>query len=166
MEEGLAAEHGRELLGDPPEQLLNGRAVTNEGGGHLETPGWDVADGGLDVVRNPLDKVAAVLVLHAQHLLVHFLHRHAPAEDGRHRKVASMTRVTGRHHVLGVEHLLRELRHREGPILLTAPAGERRKARHEEVQAREGYHVYSQLTEVSVKLAGEAEAGGHAAHGG
>ena len=77
-----------------------------------------------------------------------------------------MTGVTGRHHVLGIEHLLCELWHRESTVLLTAPACEGRKAWHEEMQAGEGHHVDSQLTEVSVELAREAEAGGHPTHGG
>ena len=166
VEEGLAAEHGGELLGDPPEQLLDGRAVADEGGGHLESAGRDVAHGRLHVVGDPLHEVAAVLVLHAQHLLVHLLHGHATAEDGRHREVAPVAGVARRHHVLGVEHLLRELGHGEGAVLLAAPAGERREARHEEVQAGEGHHVDGQLAEVGVELAGEAEAGGDAAHGG
>ena len=46
-------------------------SVADERGGHLETTWWDVADGRLDVVWNPLDEVAAVLVLYVQHLLVH-----------------------------------------------------------------------------------------------
>ena len=32
---------------------LDGSGVADEGGGHLETSGWDVADGGLNVVRDP-----------------------------------------------------------------------------------------------------------------
>ena len=71
VQESLAAEHGRELLRDALEQLLDGRAVADERGGHLETARRDVADGRLHVVRDPLDEVAAVLVLHVQHLLVH-----------------------------------------------------------------------------------------------
>ena len=51
MQEGLAAEHGGELLGDALEQLLDGCAVANEGDCHLQAAGWDVADGCLDVVR-------------------------------------------------------------------------------------------------------------------
>jgi len=35
MQEGLAPEHGRELLGDPLEQLLDGRGVPDERRGHL-----------------------------------------------------------------------------------------------------------------------------------
>merc|ERR1712243_406734 len=50
VEEGLAAEHGGELLRDPLEQLLDGSGVADEGGGHLETSGRDVADSGLNVV--------------------------------------------------------------------------------------------------------------------
>ena len=70
VKESLAAEHGRELLRDSFEQLLDGRAVANERGGHLQTSRRDVADGRLHVVWNPLDEVAAVLVLNVQHLLV------------------------------------------------------------------------------------------------
>merc|ERR1719251_446137 len=49
MQESLAPEHGSELLGDSLEELLDGGGVADEGGGHLETSGRDVADGGLDV---------------------------------------------------------------------------------------------------------------------
>ena len=71
MQESLTPEHGRELLGDALEYLLDGGAVANECAGHLETTRRDVAHGGLDVVRDPFDEVAAVLVLYVQHLLVH-----------------------------------------------------------------------------------------------
>merc|ERR1712141_29209 len=53
VEESLAAEHSGELLGDTLEELLDGSAVSNEGSGHLESTGWDVADSGLDVVGDP-----------------------------------------------------------------------------------------------------------------
>ncbi|KAK2504641.1 hypothetical protein MC885_007791 [Smutsia gigantea] len=84
--EGLAPEHGRELLRDALEQLLDGRAVANEGGGHLEPTGRDVAHGRLHVVGDPLHEVAAALALHAQHLLVHLLHGHAASEHCSHRQ--------------------------------------------------------------------------------
>ena len=83
MEESLPSEHSSELLGDTLEELLDGGGVTNEGGGHLESTGRDIADGGLHVVGDPFDEVAAVLVLDVQHLLVHLLHRHASTEHGR-----------------------------------------------------------------------------------
>ena len=70
MQEGLATEHGRELLGDALEQLLDGGAVADERAGHLEAARRDVAHGRLDVVRDPLDEVAAVLVLYVHHLFI------------------------------------------------------------------------------------------------
>ena len=82
VEEGLATEHGGELLGDALEHLLDGGGVADEGGGHLEALGRDVADGGLDVVGDPLDEVGGVLVLNVEHLLVDLLGGHAAAEQG------------------------------------------------------------------------------------
>ncbi len=73
VKEGLAAEHGGELLRDALEEFLDGCGVADERGGHLESAGRNVADGRLHVVRDPLDEVAAVLVLNVQHLLVDFL---------------------------------------------------------------------------------------------
>ena len=54
--------------------------------------------------------------------------------------------------------------HRQGAVLLAAAAGERREAGHEEVETRERHHVDRQLAQVGVQLAGEAQAGRHAAH--
>jgi len=71
MKEGLSTKHGGELFRDALEQLLDGRVVADERGGHLEAARWDVTDGRLDVVRNPLDKVRTVLILNVHYLLVH-----------------------------------------------------------------------------------------------
>ena len=71
MQEGFPAEHGRELLADALEHLLDGGRVADKGGRHLEALRRDVADGRLDVVGDPLHEVRRVLVLHVQHLLVH-----------------------------------------------------------------------------------------------
>ena len=76
-----------------------------------------------------------------------------------------MSGVTSGHHVLGVEHLLGELGHGEGPVLLGAPGGEGSEPRHEEVETGEGDHVDRQLPEVSIELAGEPEGGGNSGHG-
>ena len=47
----------------------------------------------------------------------------------------------------------------------SSPAsGERREARHEEVEAREGHHVHGQLSQVRVQLPGEAQAGCDSGH--
>merc|ERR1719498_183890 len=87
-------------------------------------------------------------------------------EEGARREVAAVAGVGGGHHVLGVEHLLRQLRHREGAVLLGATRRERREADHEEVEAGERDHVDGELAEVAVELAREAEAAGGGRHHG
>ncbi len=141
MQEGLAFEHSRELLRNALEELLDGGAVADKSGGHLKSPGGDVAHRDFNVVGDPLDEIAAVLVLDGQHLLVNFLHRHGAAENGGHREVSPMPWVASSHHVLGVKHLLSEFRHGERAILLTSSCGQWSEAGHEEVKARERHHV-------------------------
>ena len=75
VKEGLSPEHGSELLADALEHLLDGSGVAHKGCGHLEAPGWDVADRGLHIVGDPLHKVRGVLVLDIKHLLVHLSFR-------------------------------------------------------------------------------------------
>mmetsp|Transcript_31309 Transcript_31309/g.79466 ORF Transcript_31309/g.79466 Transcript_31309/m.79466 type:complete len:502 (-) Transcript_31309:80-1585(-) len=166
VEEGLAAEHAGELLRHTLEHLLDGRRVADEVDGHLEALGGDVADRGLDVVGDPLDEVGRVLVLDVEHLLVNLLGRHAATEHGGGGEVAAVAGVSGAHHVLGVEHLLGELGHREGAVLLRATRREGREANHEEVETGEGHDVDGELAEIAVELAGEAERAGDARHDG
>lgn len=73
-------EHGTELVGNTLEELLDGGRVTNEGDGHFETSGRDVALSGEDVVGNPLDEVGGVFVLDDLHLLLNLLHRDLATE--------------------------------------------------------------------------------------
>ena len=165
MKECLTPEHSSELLTDTLEQLLDGCAVSDEGSRHLQTTWWDVTYSCLDVVGDPFNEVAAVFVLYVEHLLIDLLHRHSSTEHGSHSEVATVAGIAGGHHVLGIEHLLGELRHGQSPILLASTGGERSKAWHKEMKAWEGHHVYSKFPQISIQLAGESQAGGNARHG-
>merc|ERR1712107_86103 len=85
-------------------------------------------------------------------------------EDGGDGEVPSVPGVARSHHVLGVEHLLGQLGHSEGAVLLAASGSEGGEAGHEEVEPWEGHHVDRQLPKVSVKLAREPEASGDPRH--
>ena len=80
-----------ELLGNALEHLLNRRRVADEAHGHLQSLRRDVADATLHVVRNPLNEVRRILVLHVEHLLINLLRRHAATEETRRRQVAAVT---------------------------------------------------------------------------
>ena len=143
MKEGLSPEHSGELLGNPLENLLNGCGVTHKGGGHFETSGRNVANAGHNVVGDPLNEVAAVLVLDTQHLFVNFLHGHSSSEDGGNCEVSAVSGVAGCHHVLGIKHLLGQFWDSQGSVLLAPTRSQRSKAWHEKVQPGEGNHVDS-----------------------
>jgi hypothetical protein len=166
MQKSLAPEHGSELVTDTLEQLLDRGGVTNEGRGHLQAAGRNGAEGGLDVVGDPLNKVGGVLVLDVAHLVLDLLHGDLTAEVGRAGQVATVAEVGRSHHVLGVEHLLGELGNGDGAEGVGAAAGEGSESDHEEVETGEGNHVDGQLPEIRVKLTRETQAGGDTRHDG
>jgi len=166
MEESLTPEHSSELLADPLEELLDGGAVSDESGRHLESSGRNVTDGGLDVVGDPFDEVAAVLVLYVQHLLIDFLHGHTSSEHGGNCEVSAVSGVASGHHVLGIEHLGGELGDGQSSVLLGSSAGQRSESGDEEVKTGEGNHVDCEFPEISVELSREPQAGGDTRHGG
>ena len=152
VQECLATEHGGELLANSLEQLLNSRRVADECRREFETTWGDVADGGFDIVRYPLDEVGAVLVLDVEHLLVDLFHRHVTSEDGGDGEVSTVTGIDSGHHVFGVKDLLGDLRHGERAVLLGAAGGERCESGHEEVQSWERDHVHCKFSQISVEL--------------
>ena len=141
MQERLALEHRSELVAHTTEQLLDRSAVAEEGNSHLEAARRDVALRGEDVVGNPLDEVRRVLVLNVLHLLLDLLHRNLATEDSCYGEVATVPEVRRSHHVLRIEHLLRELRDRDSAVLLAATRGEGREAGQEEVKTGEGNYA-------------------------
>merc|ERR1719362_1802747 len=166
MKEGLSSEHLGELLSNALEHLLDSGGVSKEGDGHLESLWWNIADGGLDVVGDPLDEVGRVLVLHVEHLLIDFLGGHTSSEDGGGGEVTSMSWIGGAHHVLGIEHLLGELWHGECTVLLGSTGCEWGEANHEEVETWEWHEVDSKLSQVRVELTWESETAGDTRKGG
>merc|ERR1712159_88759 len=166
VEESLAPEHSSELLGHALEHLLDGGGVANEGGTHLQALRWDVTHGRFDVIGDPLDKVGRVLVLHIDHLLINLLGRHASSEHARGGQVATVARIGSTHHVLGIEHLLGQLGHSQGTVLLRSTARQGDEAKHEEVQTRERNHVHSKFAQVRVQLTRETQAACGTGHGG
>ena len=49
-----------------------------------------------------------------------------------------MARVTGSHHILSVEHLLRKFGDRDGAVLLASAGSQRGESGHEEMKTGEG----------------------------
>merc|ERR1712157_652003 len=103
VKERLAAEHRREVLSNTLEHFLNGCRVSSEGQCHLQALGRNVTDARFDVVWNPLHEIGAVLILHIEHLFIHLLRRHPPAEESRSCEIATMTWISSTHHVFGIE---------------------------------------------------------------
>jgi hypothetical protein len=79
-------------------------------------------------------------------------------------EVTAVPGVGSSHHVLGVEHLLSELRNGDGTVLLASAGSQRGITSHKEVKSGEGNHVDGQLPQIGVELTGETQAGGDTRH--
>lgn len=79
------------------------------------------------------------------------------SQDGRAGQVAAVTEVRRGHHVLRVEHLLGQLGDGDSSEGVSATAGQRSEANHEEVETGEGHHVDRKLAQVRVQLTGETQ---------
>jgi len=164
VEESFASEHRCELFSNTLEHILDSGGVSEEGNGHLQSLWWDVAHGGLDVVRNPLDEVGGVLVLDVKHLLIDFLGGHASSEHGGCGQISAVTRVRSAHHVLSIEHLLSKLWDGKSTVLLRTAGSQWSESSHEEVETWEWDEVDSEFSEVGVQLTWESEAASDARH--
>merc|ERR1719329_2050720 len=165
VKECLTAEHCSEELSHTLEHLLDCGGVAEEGNGHLQALWWNVAHGCLDVVWDPFNKVRRVLVLHVQHLLVNFLGGHATTEERCSSQVTAVARISSAHHVLGIEHLLGQLRNSQCTVLLRPTRSQWCKTGHEEVKTWERNQVHCNLTQIAIQLPRETDASCHTTDG-
>ena len=106
MQESLSPEHSRELFANPLEQFLNSRGISNECRSHFQSSWRNIANGRLNIIRDPFHKIGAVFVLDVEHLFINLFHGHTATENSGHGQISSVARITGGHHVFGVKHLL------------------------------------------------------------
>mmetsp|Transcript_25482 Transcript_25482/g.55830 ORF Transcript_25482/g.55830 Transcript_25482/m.55830 type:complete len:403 (+) Transcript_25482:613-1821(+) len=165
MKISLATEHDRKLISNTLPCLLNCSGVTDEYTGHLESLGWDVADGCLKIVGDPFHKVRRMLVDHLKHLVIDLFTGHTSSEHHCASEVSSVTRIGSAHHVLGVECLLGELGHRQDTEALRTEGGQGGKSNQEEVKTRERNHVDGKLSKIAVQLTRESKRAGSSGDG-
>merc|ERR1712048_387921 len=108
VQKGFAAEHRSEILCNTLAHFLDCCCISKECHCHLQSFGRDVTDSCLDVFGDPLNEIGRILVLDIEQLLVNLFCRHATSEQRPCCEISPMPRVSGAHHVLGIEHLLGE----------------------------------------------------------
>ena len=57
VEESFSSEHSSELFSNSLEHFLDSSGVTQESDSHFQTFGWDITNGGFDVVGDPFNEV-------------------------------------------------------------------------------------------------------------
>ena len=81
-------------------------------------------------------------------------------------KVSTVAEIRSSHHVLGSNICWVNSGNGDGTERVSATAGERSEANHEEMETRERNHVDSQLSEIGVELTWESKASGDTGHDG
>merc|ERR1712146_882702 len=158
VQESLTSEHRGKLLGDTLPYFLGGSGVTNERDSHLKTFRRNITNGGLDIVRDPLNEVRRVFIDNVKHLLIDLLSGHSTSEHISTSQVSAVSRISSTHHVLGIEGLLGELGNSKSSVLLRASGCKWSKSNHEKVKTRERDHVDGKLSEIAVQLTRETKA--------
>jgi hypothetical protein len=145
------------LLGDTLPYFLGGSGVTNERDSHLKTFRRNITNGGLDIVRDPLNEVRRVFIDNVKHLLIDLLSGHSTSEHISTSQVSAVSRISSTHHVLGIEGLLGELGNSKSSVLLRASGCKWSKSNHEKVKTWERDHVDGKLSEIAVQLTRETK---------
>jgi len=112
VEEGLSAEHSRELIRYSLEDFLNRSGISDKSGRHIHSLGRGVANRRFDIVRDPFDEVAGIFVLEIEEVVINLLSRNLSSKHSASCQIFPASRIASRHHIVRVEHLLRELCHR------------------------------------------------------
>lgn len=95
------------------------------------------------------------LGLNRAHSIINFSHRDLSSEVGGDGEVSTVTRISGRHHVLGIEHLRGQVGDGRCSERLVRLGSEGSSSDGEEVETGERNHVDSELAEIGVELSRE-----------
>jgi hypothetical protein len=124
MQKSFPSEHSSKLFGNSFEKFLNCRTVPNERSRHFSSLWWYITlnmvpfprlhffmPGYAPLTSRACQEYRAVSVQELTHQMFDAKNMMAACDDmtpkySRYRKIPSMSRVTSRHHVFGVKHLV------------------------------------------------------------